>query len=426
MRGKIKNRLLIGAGIALVVGVWIFREPLRNRISQSATLANPAPPPDLVSEMIERATDRPAAIMAAWNTGKIIHREVAVREIGNSFPPGQPLPTELEIILLAGALDADVNVRETALSSLSNRHHPALAALALAQLRDCDPQVRLLGLNYLKQFDAAFGVPAMIPLLDESDPLIVATALKWLEHWTDQKFGVKLADTSPHENEKTGLIEYQTGSQAKALAGAQQAKIWWTQHQGEFLTAQTNASPKTGPMPPLAPAAAFSLRTLDGHKIRLADFRGKVVLINFWTTWCTACVAEMPELITLQKQHGDGLAIIGVSLDFVPDEHGGIGGHETVEEQSHSSTAKEPHEHDHATLDQVRKKVARTIQARGINYPILLDEANEIGGRFNGGELPTTVIVDAEGNVRRRFIGARSLPVFEAMIAEAGRPISAR
>jgi hypothetical protein len=70
----------------------------------------------------------------------------------------------------------------------------------------------------------------------------------------------------------------------------------------------------------------------------------------------------------------------------------------------------------------VREKVARTVKVRGINYPILLDEKNEIGGRFNGGELPTTVIVDANGNVRRRFVGARSLPVFEAMILEAGEP----
>ena len=59
------------------------------------------------------------------------------------------------------------------------------------------------------------------------------------------------------------------------------------------------------------------------------------------------------------------------------------------------------------------------MKARGINYPILLDERNEVGGRYNGGELPTTVIVDTQGNVRRRFIGARSLPVFEAMITEA-------
>ena len=422
MRGRIKSRWLIGAGIALVVGVWIFREPLRNRISQSATLANPAPPPDLVGEMIERATDRPAAIMAAWNTGKIIHREVAAREIGNSFPPSQPLPAELEAIVLAGALDADVNVRDIALGILRNRQHPALGALVVAQLHDCDPQTRLVGLNYLKQFDAGFGVPAVIPLLDEEDPLIIATALKLLEHWTDQKFDIKLAESSPRENEKTGLIEYPEGSQAKAMTAARRAKSWWREHGGEFHPATL---PAARPEPKLARAADFSLRTLDGRQVRLADLRGKVVLINFWTTWCTACVAEMPELIALQKQHGDRLAIIGVSLDFVPDEHGHLGGHPAVEEQSLPHAEEDSHEHNHAALLKVREKVARTIQTRGINYPILLDEANEIGGRFNGGELPTTVIIDADGNLRRRFVGARSLPVFEAMIAEAGRPATA-
>jgi hypothetical protein len=63
--------------------------------------------------------------------------------------------------------------------------------------------------------------------------------------------------------------------------------------------------------------------------------------------------------------------------------------------------------------------VARAVQARGINYPVLLDPDNEVGGRFNGGELPTTVILDASGRVRRRFIGERSLKVFKAMLAEA-------
>jgi len=160
---------------------------------------------------------------------------------------------------------------------------------------------------------------------------------------------------------------------------------------------------------------------LNGQTVRLSDFRGKVVLINFWTTWCTACVSEMPELIALQKKHADELVIIGVSLDYVPDSHGHIGGHAAVEEQKHSNGDQDDHEATAAAMKRVREKVARTVKARGINYPILLDEKNEVGGRFNGGELPTTVIVDAQGNVRRRFIGARSLPVFEAMLAEASQ-----
>jgi hypothetical protein len=51
-----------------------------------------------------------------------------------------------------------------------------------------------------------------------------------------------------------------------------------------------------------------------------------------------------------------------------------------------------------------------------------MDESNEVGGRFNGGELPTTVLIDPQGNVHRRFVGARALPVFEAMLAEVLQP----
>ena len=132
----------------------------------------------------------------------------------------------------------------------------------------------------------------------------------------------------------------------------------------------------------------------------------------------------MPALAYLQKRHTDRLGIIGVSLDFVPESHGHIGGHPAVEEQGQEHDAHgHDHDHDHSvSLKQLRQKVARTVETRGVNYTILLDEKNEVYGRLNGGELPTIVIVDAEGNVRRRFVGARSLPVFEAMITEASQP----
>jgi len=63
------------------------------------------------------------------------------------------------------------------------------------------------------------------------------------------------------------------------------------------------------------------------------------------------------------------------------------------------------------------------VKARGINYPVLVDPEGAVGRRFNGGELPTTVIIDAQGRLRRRFIGERSLDVFEAMIAQAAKPL---
>jgi len=418
MRQRTRRGLALGLSLLGVFAVWLFLD----RIRESATLANPAPPPELVEEMIEKAPDRAAAILAAWNTGKIIHRETAIRAIGRAVSTDQSLPSELESIVLSGALDVDMNVREAALGILRDRNHPALAALAAAQLRDVDSQVRLLGLHHLKRVQASLGVPTIIPLLDEDDPLIVATGLKLLENWSGENFGVKLRDTASFQNEKTGVQEFPDGSHEKARDGASRARAWWAVHYAEFPPVQLPVPREAIRARKPVPAGDFSLRALDGRRVQLRDFRGKVVLLNFWTTWCTACVSEMPGLIALQKQHGDRLVIIGVSLDFVPDSHGHIGGHAAVEEQAHEANEPGAHERKSEALKKVREKVARTVKVRGINYPILLDEKNEIGGRFNGGELPTTVIVDGSGNVRRRFVGARSLPVFEAMIVEAGEP----
>jgi hypothetical protein len=77
--------------------------------------------------------------------------------------------------------------------------------------------------------------------------------------------------------------------------------------------------------------------------------------------------------------------------------HGHIGEHAAVEEPKHGDGEHDDHEATAAALKRVREKVARTAKARNVNYPVLLDEPNEVGGRHNGGELPTTIIVDAQG-----------------------------
>lgn len=416
------RRLLLSLGLALVVGVWFFREPLRQQIRESATLANDAPTPEVVSDMIEQAADPRTALLTAWNSGKIVHREVAIGSLRRVFPNDQPLPSEFEPIVLAGALDPDMNVRETALGILHERKHPALAALAAEQLKDPDQQVRLLGLSHLKSAAPSEGIPFVAALLDDPDIAVLGMSVKLLENWSAEKFGVKLADTAQVENKTSGLQEFQSEGIAKTKAAAESAKAWWAEHQNEFppVKLQVPAEAYTARRP--VPAADFQLHTLEGKPVRLSDFRGKVVLMNFWTTWCSACVGEMPALVALQKKHGDKLVIIGVSLDYVPDSHGHIGGHAAVEEQKHSDGEHDDHEATAAALKRVREKVARTTKARNINYPVLLDEKNDVGGRYNGGELPTTVIVDAQGNVRRRFVGARNMAVFEAMIAEAAMP----
>ena len=103
----------------------------------------------------------------------------------------------------------------------------------------------------------------------------------------------------------------------------------------------------------------------------------------------------------------DRLVVLGISLDSVPDLHGHVGGHGLAgRDESRKSD-----------LDEVRRKLTSVIRQRDINYPVLLDKDNTVGGRFNAGELPTTLIVDTEGRIRRRLVGPRTLEVFEAMVA---------
>ena len=399
------------------IAVWFLREPLRNLVFAEGVMANDGATQEAIEQVIDLSADHEAAIRRAWDTGKIVHREVAIRRLSRLIPADAPLPAQFESWVLAATLDPDASVRETALAIVHGHNSPALAAMCMAQLKDCDPQVRLLGLDHLNGVSPFTGIPIIVPLLDDSDPLIVVRGLKLLERWTGQKFGVMLAETAPVENEMTGLKEFPEGSQPKAKAGATRAKAWWASHQSEFGPVEFEAPAAVFDVPPsLLPAGDFHLSGLDGRQIRLSDFRGRVVLLNFWTTWCPACLSEMPELIALQKRYGERIAIIGVSLDNVPDEDGHLGGHEGAEPSS-------GHDGDHPSLSTVREKVARTVKARGINYTVLLDRNNSVGSRFNGGELPTTIIVDAQGYVRRRFIGARSLPVFEAMIVEASQPL---
>lgn len=418
-RSTVIRIVLLAGGLFLVAGVWVFREPLRGELFKRGTLANTAPPPELVLEMIRTAPDPGAALRAAWNSGKIVHRQVAIRELRRLMQSAGEPSVETEALLLSAALDPDLSVRETALGTLATLNHPALPALAAAQLDDCDPEVRWLGLNYLKYADASVGMPLAAGLLEDPDLRVVGLSLNLLERWSGEDFGSMLSDTVQVDNDQTGLREYQVEGSTRTMGAAQRAQAWLEEHVGELPLPDLPLPEAVSLAKREVPAGDFRLRALDGSRVRLSDFRGKVVLLNFWTTWCAACVGEMPALNALQEKNLDQLVILGVSLDYVPDSHGHIGGHAAVEEQRHTDGHHDDHEDNAAALQRVREKIERTVSARGVTYPILLDEKNEVGGQYNGGELPTTVIIDPQGNVRRRFMGARSLPVFEAMILEA-------
>jgi cytochrome c-type biogenesis protein len=146
-------------------------------------------------------------------------------------------------------------------------------------------------------------------------------------------------------------------------------------------------SAPTAPAPPatanntFAPAPDFALTKLEGQQLRLSELRGRVVMLNFWATWCGPCRAEIPELNVMQREMKDqGLTIIGVSWDD--------------------------------TVEGVREFQQELPQ----DYTILMN-GEGVQSLFGGiPSLPTTYIIDRDGRIRQKIIGARGRAVFEAAI----------
>jgi peroxiredoxin len=122
----------------------------------------------------------------------------------------------------------------------------------------------------------------------------------------------------------------------------------------------------------------YTAVSVDGDSVRLADLRGRVVVLNVWATWCAPCVEEMPALQRLHDRLEDrGLSVVAVSVDA-----GGPGV---------------------AVEDDVRAFIDRF----GLTFTVLRDASGRIEDVFGVPGLPTTFIIDRDGRIRRKVLGAR-------------------
>ena len=147
---------------------------------------------------------------------------------------------------------------------------------------------------------------------------------------------------------------------------------------------------KAPPSPSGKSAPSFTLRDLNGNQVSLSDFKGKVVILDFWATWCPPCVQEIPHFIELYEKYKEqGFAMVGISLD-----HGGVS---------------------------VVKSFVKKYQ---VNYPILMTDGQVDKAYGNITSIPTTFVIDRQGNIRRQYIGYQDKGVFEAdikaLLAETG------
>lgn len=152
---------------------------------------------------------------------------------------------------------------------------------------------------------------------------------------------------------------------------------YWLRYQSDWRTKQASPSPRPD----------FSLPDLQGKMHSISQWNGKVIVVNFWATWCPPCIREIPHFVQMQQRYAEkGLQIIGIAID--------------------NPVA-----------------VKRFVNQTHINYPILVDQENqaqaiaiaqEFGNQY--GTLPFTVIIDQQGMIVIRYPGELDPQTLEEMI----------
>jgi len=154
-------------------------------------------------------------------------------------------------------------------------------------------------------------------------------------------------------------------------------------------------------LPPAAqtnrPAPDFALTGIDGQTVRLSDYRGKVVLLNFWYTGCAPCREETPALqAAYQKLAPQGLEIIGMNVRA--NERRGADGDADIR---------------------------KFVEAHGVTYPIALDSDSQSGRDYQVYVLPTSLMIDREGKIRYLLFSATTTEAVEALFTKLQQETSA-
>ena len=133
-------------------------------------------------------------------------------------------------------------------------------------------------------------------------------------------------------------------------------------------------SSKYEPLTVGKPAPDFSLPNLDDKTVKLSDYRGKVIFLNFWATWCKPCREEMPSMEVMHKSlEKDGLVVLAVSLDRVT----------------------------------TKKDIPPFIKSMNLTFPVLVDSWGQTDKRYKLMGVPETYIIDQDGILREKVIGPR-------------------
>lgn len=131
-------------------------------------------------------------------------------------------------------------------------------------------------------------------------------------------------------------------------------------------------------------APDFTLVNVAGKNVSLSDYKGKVVILDFWATWCAPCRKGIPDLISLQKEYKDKVAVIGISLD----------------------------------RENTIAAVPDFVNKMGINYPVVYFNDQVINDFGGVSAIPTTFIIDQHGNIVKKIVGLYPKSEYENRVKE--------
>lgn len=128
-------------------------------------------------------------------------------------------------------------------------------------------------------------------------------------------------------------------------------------------------------------APDFELETIDGETVKLSDYRGEKVMVNFWATWCPPCRAEMPDMQKFHEEHDEGV-ILAVNL---------------------TETENSP------------RNVGKFLEEYGITFTVLEDKNTTVGNIYKAQSLPTSYLINSEGKIHNIAVGPLN---YELMVQE--------
>lgn len=374
MNRKKAIRVILVFLAVLAVAAAIFRRPFQRWIFVQSVLNANGPSEQELDEVYRGQPSASDAVLRLWSAQMLPHRHYAMQSLRRYPVVASGAWAELAPLVIDAAASRDVDLLEPGMMVYCRNNPPDAESAALALLTDADPEVRLVGIRGLMQLNDRRHLNRVIDCLADPDHMVRVQsklALQTLSH-DDLTIDVDLAKPDSIRDSQKVYRDWAIGKF------------------GPFASEQ--AAPAVVTTPIAAPEIAAV--DTDGVPVRLSLYRGTRVLLNIWTTWCPPCRHELPILAELQKRHKNDLAIIGVCADSVRDDDGDGG----------------------AKPQDTLPKLQALMKEAHVDYPMILESAGPIVATYDGSGVPLSIVIDENGFVRRRFVGARSLQALEEMI----------